>query len=205
MKKTLSLVLSLVSLFSLSTTALAVESTEDPNLYLNEKQPKNIALLHAPRPTQETLDNSGLYTKVQLSSEPIMENGQQVGSIETYTYLLPSFMKSSTGYEHSVYQAQMTLYKEDSKKRVYLTGYFMYDYETVSCYDTSVDCTSYVKEFDPEPVKVTGNGTKKATAKLNFTWKSDFNTDLHKDYFSLSCTNDGTPKAHGIYSSLIKN
>lgn len=195
--------LSLVSLFSLSTTALAVEPTENPNLYLNEKQPKNVALLHAPRPTQETLDNSGLYTKVQLSSEPIIENGQQVGSIETYAYLLPSFMKSSTGYEYSVYQAKQKLYYNESGS-VYLTGYFMCDYDTVSCYDTSVD-SSHVSGFDPDSVQVTGNSSRKATAKVEFTYRSGLANALKSSWLSLSCTNDGTSKASGADSSIVEH
>lgn len=87
------------------------------------------------KPSYEELNCTSSYRKMLLSQEPVFENGEQVAVINSYMYIPRTAMLLTTDYMQSVYEKE---YSAGERSYVRLTGYFMYDYKKVSCYDTAV-------------------------------------------------------------------
>ena len=172
-------------------TAFAADLSNQKNdsFPMQKKVIVDDAVIYAPRPTQEMLDNPNLYEKIRILSEPILENSKQVGEKNTYMYLSLQPIMYATGYNYSVYQTQADFY-HNNDGHVYLTGYFMYNYEKVSCYDVLVTKSSNVINYQEKLREIRGNGTSKATVKLKFTYDNRWG-DTRKESLFLACTKDG--------------
>lgn len=137
-----------------------------------------------PTPAYEVLNHTSAYTKMLLSKEVVVENGEQVGIINSYMYIPRKPIMPTTDYLQSVYEDE---FLASNAGYVRLTGYFMYDYKKVSCYDTSV--THDVSKYKEESLKIQGNGTSKSTVELSFSFNSMLGESNKK--LSVSCTKDG--------------
>lgn len=148
-------------------------------VYGEETQAENFAT-----PAYEELNYTDSYRKILLSKEPVLENGNQVAVINSYIYIPMKPMLLTADYMQSVYEDE---YLPSNGGYARLTGYFMYDYKTVSCYDTSV--THDLTDFKQKSLNISGNGTSRSRAKLSFSFTSYLGTS--NQTLSVSCTKDG--------------
>lgn len=104
--------------------------------------------------------------------------------------LIPSNPITTYSYNTSYYEAR---WEPKNGGYVSLMGIFMYDGESVSCIETSV--THDIADFVEESRDVTGNGTRKSTAKLKYNFQSYLGT-AHRS-LSVWCDKDGKHGATG--------
>lgn len=115
---------------------------------------------------QEALFDPSLYIQTLLSEEAVFEDGVQVGTLRQYKFVP---QQQSLGITNTcVLMAEYTTRGGTTSAR--LTGYFMFDGESASCFDS--DVWSNLPEFEENSRKVTGNGSSKATLKLSFQFRA---------------------------------
>lgn len=117
------------------------------------------AVIYAPRPTQEMWEDTSSYTKVCFRNTPVVEDDKHISNIKIYAYISKKSVNPLSSYNYSVYEIREESSNNPTKRYVGLTGYFMYNYEKVSCYDISV--TKKLKDYEEITRDTSGNGTKK--------------------------------------------
>lgn len=156
-KKSTSLALAIVMCLSLCVPAFAAE--------VSKTEPKSSANVKAETQQEALLFDQDVYDQVLLSETSVFENGVLVGTLRRYQFT-PNF----DTYGTMTTSTYMVEYLPSNGGYVRLYGYFMYDGQSVTCYDTSV--TYDIANYSQKSFDITGNGTSKSTIKLSFSFSS---------------------------------